>query len=117
MRHRCYILISVLLCCIAGNEIVYAYEWSFLGVADTRGDDGLSVALQWSSSSLTSPAPSFLIHAGDLEPLSAVDYIVSTYFNKMFFQPWAITIRILIDNTSIILIIQQKNFRTWSIRP
>ena len=117
MRHRCYILISVLLCCIAGNEILYAYEWSFLGIADTRGGAGLSVPLQWSSSSLTNPAPSFLIHAGDLEPLSAVDNIVSTYFNKPFFQPWATTIRILIDNTFMIFIIRQKNFLTWSIRP
>ena len=45
-RHRCYILIGVLICCIGGNEMLWADDWSFLGVADTRGGDGLSVALQ-----------------------------------------------------------------------
>ena len=84
-RHDSYILIGVLICCIAGIGTLYADDWSFIGVTDTHGGNGLPVALQWTSSSLTNPAPSFLIHAGDFESLSAVDYIVSTYFGKPFF--------------------------------
>jgi predicted phosphodiesterase len=83
-RHTNYVLIGVLICCVAGTGI-YADDWSFLGISDTHGGNGLPVALQWAASSLTNPAPSFLIHAGDYEPFSGVDYLVTTYFGKPFF--------------------------------
>ncbi len=81
MRNVIMVLIGLLFC--KGN--LKASDWSFLSVADTRGGNGLQVALQWASANLTTPAPLFLIHAGDLEPFTEVDKLVTSYFGKPFF--------------------------------
>jgi hypothetical protein len=41
MRYGSHILISVLICCVTGMGIVYADDWSFIGVTDTHGGNGL----------------------------------------------------------------------------
>jgi|GEM_PF-3552031 len=62
-----------------------AGEWSFIGVSDTHTGEGFATMMQWASANLVNPAPSFLIHAGDQEPMERTAQIVTQYFDKPFF--------------------------------
>ncbi|MDZ7331915.1 MAG: metallophosphoesterase [candidate division KSB1 bacterium] len=64
---------------------LYSQQWSFIGVADTHSGDGFPTMLQWASTNLSDPAPAFLIHAGDQEPMDRTEQIVTKYFNKPFY--------------------------------
>lgn len=84
-RRSNYILIGMLIIFYSGIGKAYSVDWSFLGVSDTHNGDGLQFALQQASSSLLAPVPAFLVHAGDLDPISRTEDIVTTYFGKPFF--------------------------------
>ncbi len=84
-RDLFWISVTFLLLTYLATEKLHAQDWSFIGVADTHSGEGFPLMLQWASDNLLSPAPSFLIHAGDQEPMARTEGIVTQYFNKPFY--------------------------------